>query len=203
MQKFTVEHNKYLSKDVEAFFHSDYLRYQEPGNPDYLNVLKNDFNDREVPELQEAVNTVGEILNQDLPDVLKELNWNEALVCTMPRAKKFNSYKKNQKLFSKVVSVVIEDIEIAQNGISYIRRNQNTRTTHLKWSDTDGDMPYVGITEETCEIDSDVKGKNILLIDDIYTKTVNVNEDMIQALFDKGARSVALYVVAKTKYRKQ
>lgn len=203
MQKFTVEQNEYLSKDINAFFNTNYLRYQQPGNPDYLNVLKNDFNDREVPELQEAVNTVGEILIQDLPHVLKELDWDDALVCTMPRAKRFNSYEKNQKLFSKVVSVVIEDIEIAQNGISHIRRTQNTRTTHLKWSDTDGAMPYVGITKETCEIDRDVKGKNILLIDDIYTKTVNVNEDLIQALFDKGARSVALYVVAKTKYRKQ
>jgi phosphoribosylpyrophosphate synthetase len=62
----------------------------------------------------------------------------------------------------------------------------------------DGDMPYVGITKATCKISSDVRGKDILLIDDIYTKGVNIDEDAIQALLDNGAKSVIFYAVAKT-----
>jgi hypothetical protein len=62
----------------------------------------------------------------------------------------------------------------------------------------DGDMPYVGITKATCKISGDVRGKDILLIDDIYTKGVNIVEDAIQALLDNGPKSVIFYAVAKT-----
>ena len=40
--------------------------------------------------------------------------------------------------------------------------------------------------------------EKILLIDDIYTKTVNVDEDCIQALYDAGAARVIFYAVAYT-----
>jgi hypothetical protein len=43
-------------------------------------------------------------------------------------------------------------------------------------------LPYIGITNATCNISDDVIGKDILLIDDIYTKTVNIDEDAIQSL---------------------
>jgi phosphoribosylpyrophosphate synthetase len=64
-----------------------------------------------------------------------------------------------------------------------------------------GDLPYPGITKNTCTISENVRGKNILLIDDLYTKTVNIDEDAIQALLDKGARSVVFYAVGKTMSR--
>jgi predicted amidophosphoribosyltransferase len=41
-------------------------------------------------------------------------------------------------------------------------------------------------------------GKDILLIDDIYTKTVNIDEDAIQALLSKGAKSVSFYAIGFT-----
>lgn len=37
------------------------------------------------------------------------------------------------------------------------------------------------------------------MIDDIYTETVNIDEDAIQALLDNGAQAVVFYAVAKTK----
>jgi hypoxanthine-guanine phosphoribosyltransferase len=63
----------------------------------------------------------------------------------------------------------------------------------------DGDMPYPGITKHTCKISNEVKGKDILLIDDIYTRTINIDEDAIEALLEKRAKSVVFYSVAKTK----
>lgn len=59
-------------------------------------------------------------------------------------------------------------------------------------------MPYPGITKETCIISNDVKGKEILLIDDLYTETINIDEDAIQALIDFGANSVVFYALGKT-----
>ena len=63
-----------------------------------------------------------------------------------------------------------------------------------------GDMPYEGITKETCTIDANaLSGINVILVDDIYTEGVNVAEDCIQTLLDFGAKNVILYVIAKTR----
>ena len=48
--------------------------------------------------------------------------------------------------------------------------------------------------------ENNVIGKDILLIDDIYTKTVNIDEDAIQSLISKGANSVSFYAIGKTVY---
>jgi hypothetical protein len=36
------------------------------------------------------------------------------------------------------------------------------------------------------------------LIDDVYTRTVNIDEDMVQALLSSGANSVTFYAIGKT-----
>lgn len=87
------------------------------------------------------------------------------------------------------------------DGTGYIQRHTNTKTTHLRKPianyDNDGPLPYPGITEQTCTISLDVKFKHILLIDDIYTHGVNIDEDAINALLKFGARSVTFYAVGK------
>jgi len=63
-------------------------------------------------------------------------------------------------------------------------------------------MPYVGITKETCSIYPEkIINQNVLLIDDIYTKGVNIDEDCIQALYDNGAANVVFYSIGKSKRR--
>ena len=62
-----------------------------------------------------------------------------------------------------------------------------------------GNMPYIGITNDTCEINSQTfAGKDVILVDDIYTKGVNIAEDCIQTLLNIGANNVILYTIAKT-----
>ncbi len=80
-------------------------------------------------------------------------------------------------------------------------RVKDTKTTHnWRLENNTGDNPYKGITKDTCRVDlSKIKGQNIILVDDIYTEGVNVIEDCIQNLFDLGAKSVILYVTAKTR----
>lgn len=62
-------------------------------------------------------------------------------------------------------------------------------------------MPYIGITKDTCTISDEVRDKHILLIDDIYTKDVNVDEDAIQCLLDHGAKDVTFFSIARTDHR--
>ena len=100
----------------------------------------------------------------------------------------------------KVVSVVVDGLNGYNNGTAYIIRHTNTRTTHMDRSGYggDGNLPYVGITKATCKISNEVIDKDILLIDDIYTSGVNIDEDAIQSLLDKGARNVYFYAIGKT-----
>lgn len=130
-------------------------------------------------------------------------------VCVVPRAKAENNYHPNQLLFKKTVKAIIDKLDGFIDGTDYIIRHTDTKTTHLAHSPKaeqyagNGDMPYKGITNNTCNISNHVIGKHILLIDDIYTTGVNIDEDAIQALLDKGAESVYFYAVGKTVNRHQ
>ena len=41
MKNFTVKQNKLLEKDVQGFYNIEYVGYQQEGNPDFINHLKN------------------------------------------------------------------------------------------------------------------------------------------------------------------
>jgi len=200
MNNFTITPNDYLNKHIQAYYHHDYTTFGTEGNPDFINHLKNSFDSTSVSVLQAGVNELIKFLNEDLPIIKNLLSNTNLTVCVIPRAKAEGSYSDNQKLFKRVISSVVDKISGLANGTHYIIRQTNTRTTHMNRSGYggDGDMPYVGITKATCNISNEVRGKDILLIDDIYTKGVNIDEDAIQALLDNGAKSVIFYCVAKT-----
>lgn len=198
----------FLKQDINAFYHAD---YNGGGAWKTLNsienliwTLKNDvdpFPDR----IQSVIKQFAKILYQDLPQILKISGKSNLTVCVVPRSKAESYYRKNQLLFREVISIVVEKLENFENGTKYIIRHTNTRTTHLDRNGEggDGNLPYPGITKDTCTISEKVKGKDILLIDDLYTKSVNIDEDAIQALLDKGASSVTFYSIGKTVSRKQ
>jgi len=200
MNSFTITSNEYLSKNIQAYYRHDYTTYGTEGNPDFINHLKNQFGDTPVQTLQNAVNELKKVLEEDLLKIKNLLSPTNLTVCVIPRAKAEGSYSDNQKLFKRVISSVVDKINGLTNGTNYIIRQINTKTTHMNRSGYggDGDMPYIGITKATCNISNNVRGKDILLIDDIYTKSVNIDEDAIQALLDFGAKSIIFYAVAKT-----
>jgi len=200
MENFIITPNGFLKKNTRAYYRYDYTTYGTEGNPDFINHLKNQFGDTNVPTLQNAVNELIKVIQEDLPKIKKLHSNTNLTVCVIPRAKAEGYYSDNQKLFKRVISSVVDKLNGFTNGTNYIIRQINTRTTHMNRSGYggDGDMPYVGITKATCKISNDVLGKDILLIDDIYTKGVNIDEDAIQALLDSGAKSVIFYAVAKT-----
>ncbi len=202
MHEFIVDRNAYLSRSTRGFFHTSYLEFRRPGNPDFLNFLKNDclsYN----KELPSAKRKLREILINDLPRVKELLQLKDVTVCVVPRAK--ISYFELQLKFIGTVRDSLAEVGGLEDGTGFIRRHTDTKTTHLTHLKkpiiglvNEGLMPYPGITSKTCSLSSNIAGKDILLIDDVYTKRVNIDEDAIQALLDMGAKSVAFYAVAKT-----
>ncbi|MFH1129479.1 MAG: amidophosphoribosyltransferase [Patescibacteria group bacterium] len=205
MQKFIIQRNEFLNSEIQAFYHTDYVGFRQQGNPDYINYLKNTYNDlseQNINNLNVAIQTLAGVLKIDLPQILQVQNITPLTVCVVPRAKTESSYQHNQLLFKAVVRDVVRLISGFYDGVDYIVRHTNTRTTHLPANtpnyNNDGTRPYPGITKDTCTISNKVKDKNILLIDDLYTKNVNIDDDAIQALLDNGAQSVIFYAVGKT-----
>jgi len=198
MYRFRILANDYLSISVDAFYHVEYTGMGKPGNPDYLNVLKNTFNDFPDRKLNFAVHQLQIVLREDIPQICRILGLDTMTVCVVPRAKAENFYHPNQQLFRATVQKVIREKGFVDRT-DYIRRHTNTRTTHLRYPvkgyNNDGPEPYPGITEETCAISPNVKAMNILLVDDIYTPGVNIDEDCINALLKMGAKTVTFYAV--------
>lgn len=202
MNGFTIfSDEEYLKVDVQGYYHTHYTGYTNIGNPDYLNDLKNTFNSfskENICKLDSAIEKFHSVLKTDLSQFSKSLT-----ICVVPRSKSENAYEHNQLLFREVIKDIIGELSF-QDGSNYIVRHTDTKTTHLAHSPRGaqyaggGSMPYPGITKDTCNVSNAVNGKNILLIDDIYTTGINIDEDAIQALFDNGANSIIFYAVGKT-----
>jgi hypothetical protein len=200
--EFIISRNEHLKKNVTAFYHTDYNgggNWKESGTVENMIwTLKNDVNPFPL-RLNQAKKKLEEILNNDLPLILNSTPCDSLTVCVVPRAKRESYYNYDQLQFSKVINGVVNNLNGFHNGIDYIKRHTDTKTTHLKGDQGgSGQLPYIGITKNTCTISREVLSKDILLIDDIYTKTINIDEDAIQALFDNGAKSVVFYAIGKT-----
>lgn len=204
MIPFTIHSNlPFLSCDVSAFYHTDFYGHEHPENPNYLYKIKNDPHHNWTDyQVRNAVNELSRVLRGDLPLIQQRVRIRNLTVCVVPRAKAQNAYREDQLFFKRTVSDVVNELGGFVNGTDYITRHANTRTTHIRRPIegyvNDGNLPYAGITLETCNISRNINGRDVLLIDDIYTLTVNIDEDAIQALLDRGARSVTFYAIGKT-----
>jgi predicted amidophosphoribosyltransferase len=203
MTPFTIEQNDYLTQNIQAFYHTDFGGSQFPGNPNFLYKLKNDPHHKwTTSDLRKAISDFGKILVSDLQKIQTHLGKSSLTICVVPRSKADSAYHPNQLLFKATVKQVINNLGLI-DGTDYMIRHTNTRTTHLRRETevvNDGELPSPGITNATCTISDEVIGKDILLIDDVYTKTVNIDEDAIEALLRKRANSVAFYAIGKTVY---
>lgn len=200
MKKFKVKQNLYLNRDVVGYYNCEYLGYQQKGNPDFINRLKNMTKTHSEMDLVQDFIEVAERAEKDLKDIIDNENLFNPVVCVAPRSKAEKIYSNCQLMFRKAISSVVNNLGLA-NGCECIKRIKDTKTTHnWRLENNTGDMPYKGITKDTCEINKkEVYGRDVILIDDIYTENVNIAEDIIQTIFDLGAKSVTLYVIAKTR----
>lgn len=214
MQPFTIYENDYLSKPITAYFNRFYTGYKLPNNPDFINVLKNNFNNELKNNLLEAQKEVENILYKDIPLIMKYNNWNECVLVSVPRAKAKETYFESQLLFITAISNAANIISNVIDGTDAIIRHTNTKTTHLR-SDVgrisiagsvqgnDGSSPYPGITKDTCNIDKKyIQNKNVILIDDVYTKSINIDEDCLQTLLELNPKELIFYSIAYTRREK-
>lgn len=196
-----------LLQNINAFYNSDY----HPGGNWRINgtienlicTFKNDITRYRQSTLNDACKKLYNIIRTDLPEILRMVEKTNLRVCVIPRAKKESSYRKDQLYFRTTIRYAVHNLNGFEDGTCDIIRHTDTATTHLARHGNGGagDLPYVGITKDTCNISNDIINKDILLIDDLYTKTVNIDEDCIQALIDKGANSVFFYSIGKTLLR--
>lgn len=208
MKPFTIKRNECLNQDTQGYYHTDYVAYENRNEvenyPIYILTLKNDLNRNWwLSKLQNAQRELLKVLLTDLPNILKESNLNELTVCVVPRAKADNTYRQDQMLFNATIKDAVNQLgSNFKDGTNFIVRYKNTKTTHIRRPvdgfDNDGSEPYPGISQKTCNFSNNIKGLDVLLIDDIYTKDVNIDEDMIQALINCGANSVTFYSIGKT-----
>jgi len=205
MNNFTIEPNKFLNKRIQAFYNSNYSggerRLIEGSVENVICTLKNDITPYTEIVLQTAVQNLSNILSKDLPEILQFTRLDNLTVCVIPRAKV--NYNLNQLLLKSTIHNVVNQLSGFSDGTDFIIRHTDTRTTHRDRAGYggNGDLPYPGITTKTCTISNNVRGKDILLIDDLYTQTVNIDEDAIQALLNEGANSVIFYAIGKTVLR--
>lgn len=204
MTPFTIVRNNYLTQNIQGFYHTDFGGVELPNNPNFLYKLKNDPHHNWTEyRMQEAQQQLLAVLLNDLPNVLAQTNRNSLTVCVVPRAKADSTYRPNQLLFKATVRTAVNRLGNGLvDGTNFITRHTNTKTTHLRRPMegfvNDGSDPYPGISIDTCSFSANINGRDILLIDDIYTRTVNIDEDMIQALLNNGANTVTFYAIGNT-----
>lgn len=193
-----------LRHDTVAYYHSDYHgggAWKIDGTiENMICTLKNDRTPYSQLKLDSVANRLSEIIRDDLPMILRETGLRKMRVCVIPRAKHEEHYAENQKMFRKTIQDAILCLNGFEDGTHDIIRRTDTITTHSYRSGHggNGSKPYCGITQETCSISDNVFGENILLIDDLYTKTVGIDEDAIQALYENGVNRVYFYSIGKT-----
>lgn len=198
MKKFIINKNSYLTKDIYAFYNCDYVGYRRSQNPDFINKLKNNTLINDEMDLVSDFVEAFQKLYEDIGKITKSANKN-VVVCVVPRSKAEKKYKQCQLMFKKAVSCAACKLGLV-DGTNYIKRVKDTKTTHnWRMENNTGKMPYPGIMLDTCVFcKENIKGNTIVLVDDIYTRGVNIAEDCIQTLLDLGAKNVIMYVVAKT-----
>lgn len=165
-----------MTKDINAFFHLEYFGFRKEKNPDFINLLKNTFDNESDIILKRSIEWAQFYFNDLFKSLTaKHLNI-EIVVVMVPRALAETQYTNAQRGFKLALQQAIKSCNNKNiiDGVDLIKRVVSTQTTHLQFSEYhqgQGDLPYVGITKDTCSIDSNrIKGKNIILIDDIYTK---------------------------------
>jgi hypothetical protein len=208
MEKFILQPvvdstgKKVLNVQVDAycsyFYETGLFQYRTPGRiENAIWTLKNDVNPFP-SNLNNAGTVIYNVFRRDLMRIPR--GGNKMLVCMVPRAKKITEYRPDQLNFRQMLNSALNNMSCFDNGVDCITRIVNTRTTHSRFSNQidQGPSPHAGITLKTCQISERVKGRDILLVDDVYTPSINIDEDCIQALLDSGAKSVTFYAVAKT-----
>lgn len=201
MFKYEIAADDVLSVPVAGYFHDYYTKWNDPANSvRFLFNLKNDDNASPHSLIAVMMGWLYEILEKDFGKLAAIHPEKSFTVCGIPRSKAERSYSEDQLGLKRTIRAATMALGL-HDGMDYIVRTVDTATTHRKWCSCGagaGEFPRKGLVRDTCYLSPKIAGKDILLVDDIYTRTVGIDEDAIQALLDCGARSVTFYAVGYT-----
>ncbi len=193
MQHGGICRDDYLDRDVDLYFHDLYHGFRSTNNSIiYVNYLKNDCRDYD-NRIADSEDKAAGVLAADLMKLVGL--YGPLTVCGIPRSKREKSYPPEKMGLKRAIRKAIAMNSNLADGLDYIVRHTNTRCTHRShWGNGgDGEGPRPGLLRDTCTLSRDIAGKSIVLVDDIYTAGVGIDEDGVQALFDVGAKSVIMY----------
>ena len=191
----------FLDRDIDFYFHAHYYGFSSAENTiRYVNYLKNDRRDFD-KLIAASEDRAAAVLAADLAELVGV--YGPLTVCGIPRSKREDAYPPEKMGLKRAIRKAIAMNPNLSDGLDYIVRHTNTLCTHRSyWGyGGDGEGPRRGLMHDTCNISAEVAGKNIVLVDDIYTAGVGIDEDGVQALLDAGARSVIMYTFGCTASR--
>ena len=188
-----------LRVETRCYSHDWYRRFRNPNNNlDFVVYLKNDIHPWGDRILAASRSALANVLREDFAQIVNEHGG--LTVCVVPRAKRETSYPLSQMGLKRTIRAVVGEFGMLTDGIDFIIRHTDTLCTHRARSGHggNGEAPRPGLIRDTCTLSSDIAGKSILLVDDIYTRNVGIDEDAVQSLYDHGAREVIFYAVGAT-----
>lgn len=202
--RFTLSKNEFLSRDIQGFYSLDYMGYGVPNNPDFLIDFQNNEGLLTKAGVLAAAEALWSILEVGLPLIHAQLEHRPLMVCVMPRARREFHYDRRQRYFKGVIQRYLQQHPEFKDGSNAILRHSDTLPIPIELGDMAESVEVVkaqalrpGLALASCAIDSIVESKTILLIDDIYAHGINVAEDTIEALLQRGATKVYYYAIAK------
>lgn len=196
-----IGNDVFLDRDVDLYFHAHYYGFSSSENSiKYVNYLKNDRRDYD-QLIAKCEDRAAAVLAADLAELVRV--YGPLTVCGIPRSKREVAYPPEKMGLKRAIRKAIAMSPALSDGLDYIIRHTNTLCTHRSyWGyGGDGEGPRPGLIRDTCHLSSEIAGKDIVLVDDIYTAGVGIDEDGVQALFNAGAKSVILYTFGCTANR--
>ena len=184
---------------VAGYYHDEYYGMYSPNNRiRFVNVLKNDL--QNVPA--SVIRHNGELLVVAIRDDLAQLTqkYGRLTLCGVPRSKREDSYAWGQMGLKRALRQAAEENPLLDDGLDFIVRHTDTRCTHRdrKGFGGVGELPRPGLIQDTCYLSDEITGKDVLLVDDIYTPNCGIDEDAICAVLNAGAKSVVFYAIGYT-----
>jgi len=184
---------------IVGYYHDEYYGMSSPNNRiRFVNVLKNDRLLSSPNDIARGEVMLATAIRADLARITQAHGC--LTLVGVPRSKCEASYPWAKMGLKRALRRAVSENSQLADGLDYIIRQQDTLCTHRSyWGyGGTGEGPRPGLIADTCFMSAEIAGKDILLVDDIYTPNCGIDEDAISAVLNAGARSVVFYAIGYT-----
>ena len=184
---------------VAGYYHDEYYGMSSPNNRiRFVNVLKNDRCNTPSEVICQNEKLLAAAIRGDLARITQKHG--RLTLCGVPRSKRENSYPWSKMGLKRALRQAATENPLLDDGMDFIVRHTDTRCTHRdRWGyGGAGELPRPGLIQDTCHLSAEIAGKDVLLVDDIYTPNCGIDEDAICAVMNAGAKRVVFYAIGYT-----